>query len=124
MNIETLIEKLASIRNEKAQLEKQVKELSESYSLYKQELLNQLLEQGLSTAASTNYRIAITNKPVTRLVDWDTFLDYVKSNDAYYLIKRGIASMKVYELETVTGEPIPGTETLTDIKDISLTKKA
>jgi hypothetical protein len=124
MNIEALIEKLASLRDEKAQLEKQVKELGESYRLYKQELLNQLLEQGLSTAASSNYRIAITNKPVTRLVDWDAFLEYVKSNDAYYLVKRGIASTKVYELETVTGEPIPGTETLTDIKDISLTKKA
>jgi hypothetical protein len=124
MNIEALIEKLASLRDEKARLEKQVKELGESYRLYKQELLNQLLEQGLSTAASSNYRIAITNKPVTRLVDWDAFLEYVKSNDAYYLVKRGIASTKVYELETVTGEPIPGTETLTDIKDISLTKKA
>ena len=124
MNIEALIEKLASLRDEKAQLERQVKALGEVYRLYKQELLNQLLEQGLSTAASSSYRIAITNKPVTRLVDWDTFLDYVKSNDAYYLIKRGIASTKVYELETVTGEPIPGTETLTDIKDISLTKKA
>jgi hypothetical protein len=124
MNIEALIEKLASLRDEKARLEKQVKELGESYRLYKQELLNQLLEQGLSTAASSSYRITITNKPVTRLVDWDAFLEYVKSNDAYYLVKRGIASTKVYELETVTGEPIPGTETLTDIKDISLTKKA
>ena len=124
MNIEALIEKLASLRDEKAQLERQVKALGEVYRLYKQELLNQLLEQGLSTAASSSYRIAITNKPVTRLVDWDAFLEYVKSNDAYYLVKRGIASTKVYELETVTGEPIPGTETLTDIKDISLTKKA
>jgi hypothetical protein len=124
MNIETLIEKLAALRDEKAQLEKQVKELGESYRLYKQELLNQLLEQGLSTAASSSYRIAITNRPVTRLVDWDAFLDFVKNTNAYYLIKRGIASTKVYELETVTGEPIPGTETLTDIIDISLTKKA
>ena len=124
MNIETLIEKVASLRDEKVQLEKQAKELDATYRLYRQELLNQLLEQGLTTAASPSYRVAITNKPVTRLVDWDTFLDYVKSNDAYYLIKRGIASMKIYELETVTGKPIPGTETLTDIKDISLTKKA
>lgn len=120
MNIDTLITKLWSIREDLRGLAAQEKEFKAQYETYKKELLFQLDEQGVSGAKSSMARVVITESQVAKVVDKDRFWEYVLDSQSFHLIHKHPAATAIKELTLIQGEAIPGVELLT-LRDISLT---
>jgi len=120
MNIDTLVQELWSTREELRDLAVQEKALKAKYDTYKQELLIQLDEQGVSGLKTSVARVHISETQVARLNDWEAFCTYIKENDAFHLLQKRPAATAIKELTNIQGASPPGIELLT-LRDISLT---
>ena len=120
MNIETLISELWALRESKRELSQQEKLLNERYNTLKQELIQQLDEQGVNGAKTSRARVIITESQVVQTQDWDAFCAYVRENDAFHLIQKKPSVTACKELSAIEGMPPPGIS-LRTLRDISLT---
>ncbi len=121
MSIDTLVQTLWDIREEKRELANKEKTLNAAYESAKQALMVLLDSQGVSGAKTSVARVSITESQVVQVEDWDSFYQYIKENDAFYLLQKRPASTAVKELNTLLGITTPGTNLIT-LKDISITK--
>ncbi len=120
MSIDTLVQTLWDIREEKRELSTKEKALNLAYETAKQELIELLNNQGVSGAKTSVARVSITESQVVQVEDWDQFYTYIKENDAFYLLQKRPASTACKELATINGVTAPGT-TLITLKDLSIT---
>lgn len=120
MSIDTLVQTLWDLREEKRELANKEKAINLAYDTAKQELMALLDSQGVSGAKTSVARVSITESQVVQVEDWDSFYQYIKDNDAFYLLQKRPASTAVKELNTLNGMPTPGTNVII-LKDISLT---
>jgi len=121
MSIDTLVQALWNIREKKRELANEEKSLNLAYETAKQELMSLLETQGVSGAITSVARVSITESQVVQVEDWDGFYQYIKENDAFYLLQKRPASTAIKELNTLLGVNPPGTKMIT-LKDISITK--
>lgn len=121
MSIDTLVQALWNIREKKRELANEEKRLNLAYETAKQELMSLLETQGVSGAITSVARVNITESQVVQVEDWDGFYQYIKENDAFYLLQKRPASTAIKELNTLLGVNPPGTKMIT-LKDISITK--
>lgn len=119
MNLETLIDQLWAIRNERNQLAQQDKDLAQQYNTLKQELIQRLDHEGVNGLKTTKARVTITESEVVSPTDWDAFYDYIKTNDAFYLLQKRPSSTACKELINIQGSEIPGISLIT-LRDLSL----
>lgn len=120
MSLDTLVQTLWDIREQKRELSIKEKALNVAYANTKQELMTALELQGVKGAVTTVARITITESQVVQVEDWEGFYAYIKANDAFYLLQKKPTSTACKELSTLLGTPVPGTKLIT-VKDISLT---
>jgi len=71
-------------------------------------LLRRMQESGqesVRTAAGTAYK---TTKHYTSVADWDAFLDFVKRNDAWEMLTRGVNKTAVEQFKAANEDIPPG----------------
>jgi hypothetical protein len=107
-----LVEMYVALRDRRAQREAAFKN-SDSDDKERQErieaiLLQRFAESGhesVKTPAGTAYK---STKTSARIADWDTFLEFVKNNQAWELLTRGCAKTSVVEYKNANSELPPG----------------
>lgn len=119
MDISALVEKLWTIREQLREIARQEKDLRDAYNETSAALITQLDTMGVSSLKTPVARISITESQVAKLADWDAFTQYVKENDAFYLLQKRPAANAIKELNNITGSTPPGIELLT-LRDISM----
>lgn len=120
-SIGDLINSLHETREELRELAKQEKTLKATYQDLENQLLEKLDEQGTSASRSDKASVSITEQEVAQLEDFDAFIDYVATNQAWHLLQRRLASRATLEeLEQLYDEDpnaeLPGVRRLTQRK--------
>lgn len=120
MQLGDKIERMATLREEKRQLNAQISEINEEYNDLEAAILDELDQQGTRMSGSSRHRVGISEQTVPNVTDWEAVHEWAKNHDALYVFERRLASAPWRELHD-GGQLIPGTEPFTRRK-ISLTK--
>lgn len=115
-----LIDRIAEIRDAKAQLNKEIKALDEESAELKTTVMEMLDAAGLGFGGSSRYRASITESVVPSVEDWEAVHQFVLDERAPYLFERRLAVAAWRELKE-SGLIVPGTEPFTK-RDLSVTK--
>lgn len=105
--ISDAIEILASIREEIAELNRKLKDLSKQESEQQQQLMTLLEEHGMKRVSNNSYTVSINESQVPTVQDWDAFYQYIHDNNAAYLLERR-PSTKPYRELLEQGIEVPG----------------
>lgn len=122
-----VITELFGIRAEIAKLEQlHLKELKARKVELERQVMS-MLEVGEKSAYVGVGTVSVKEEIQPKITDWDALYEYIKSNDAFFLMPRKINSAPYREaLEaSINGlaDPIPGVEPVT-IRKLSVTKAA
>jgi macrodomain Ter protein organizer (MatP/YcbG family) len=109
-----LIDSLFDIRERKRQLNEQLKDIEAEYVDLEFKIIARLQEEGTDLARSKKATASLTESVVPKVDDWDAFYQYIKDNDALYLLERRPSVGAFRELHQA-GESIPGVEPFTKI---------
>jgi len=118
-NINTLVKKLWTLREQLRTLAKTEKELREAYNETSIALLSQLDTMGVDSLRTSVARVSITESQIAKLADWEAFTQYVLDNNAFHLLQKRPAANAIKELHTISGELPPGID-LIQIREISM----
>ena len=110
--IGTDIDYLYELKQQKAVINKQLKELNEKIAVAEKAVLTSLSEAGISMAKGNSCSAVISTDIVPNVTDWDSVYKYILENDATYLLQRRINAAAWRELHE-QDETIPGTEPFT-----------
>ena len=104
-----IMTRLFAIRQQKADLESEVKTLGEEWAGLEAELLRQMEEQGSSRVGIDGLGLAIRTATIVPVVeDWDAFYAFIKDNDMLYLLQKRVGAPAYREL-LEAGTPPAGT---------------
>lgn len=73
-------------------------------------LLTLLTESGQESAKTPFGTAYKANKTAAKVADWNSLIGYVKDNDAYDLLTKGVAKDAVIARIDATGEVVPGVD--------------
>lgn len=103
-----IVRRMREVRDERRRISERDKELVDEWRKLELELLTRLDEQGQDMARVKDVGTAtITEKTLPQVVDWDEFYDYIKDQDALYLLQRRISTSAWNELMN-SGIDVPG----------------
>lgn len=108
MNIGELIDALHGLREDRRALEEQIKPITKLSEEYTNQLIHLLQEQGTPKSTSSKASVSIGEALMPNVTDWDVFYEFVKENDALYMLERRVATTAYREMRNLTGEEIPG----------------
>ena len=120
MKLDTKIDEMYLLREQKRGLEAQIKEVNAKIAECNDWLLEKLQEVGTVTARGSSASATITESVVPVIEDWGLVQDYILKNDALYLVHRRVSAGPWRELMD-TGEAVPGITPFTK-RSISLRK--
>jgi hypothetical protein len=113
-----IMNRMFEIREQRRELAAKDKELKDEADALEETLLVKMREQG-STRVSNKRGTAIISETIVPSVDdWDAVTEYIKENDAMYLLTKKIASAPFREL-IESGQEVPGVRAVTKV-DINL----
>lgn len=112
--IDQMIDRMFSLREDKRILEAQVKRINEDISQLEQQLIARLGEVGTNYARGSLASASITESIVPQIDDWGLVAEWIKENDALYLVHRRISSGPWKELRD-SGIDVPGIEPFTKV---------
>jgi hypothetical protein len=115
MKIGERIDELHELREDIRNLTTTLNEMKENFNTKEFELLNLLQDIGLDQAKSDRTTVFVKTDTVGTVEDWDAFENYIKDNDALYLLQRRLSTTAYRELLQM-GEDVPG------VKQTELTK--
>lgn len=110
MTINELIELRATVKDDIADLNAQLKVLNKSKEELDWQLLNQLDEQGLSRTANDKASVSINQTVVPDVQDWDALYAHITKTQDFALLQRRVSSTAYKELLKLN-EAVPGVET-------------
>lgn len=112
LTIEQLIRRYRELKAELTEEKHEFDAREKSFSLLMDEIQNILLaksnETGVDsfkTSAGTAYK---TTKTFVSITDWDSFINYVRENDAFHLLQRRVTKSAAIEEKEENGELPPG----------------
>lgn len=120
MNLTETIDELYDIREQLRDLSKQEAALKDRYNELDAALLEYLEAAGLQKVSTSKATAITTESQVASLTDWDAFVAYVKTNDAWHLLQKRVASTRA--IEHMEEDEIPGLSIITQRK-IGLRKR-
>lgn len=107
MKLNDEIDRMYRLREDKRGFEANIKALNVEIELCQQNLLHRLEEVGTNTARGTLASATVTEVLLPQIEDWGEVSEWIKDNDAFYLIHRRISAGPWRELmqagETVSG---------------------
>ncbi len=122
MNIDigNLIDSLYNLRQQRLEVEKDVKALKAREVALRQEIMTVLDESGLAKASGHVATSGIISSVDPLVTDWDEVHAYIRVNDRFDLLQKRLSAPAWRELNA-EGILVPGTEP-TVVRDLSLTK--
>lgn len=115
LNIGEAIDVLYDLKQQKAELSKQIATIDEQYDIIEQDVLAQLQAQGMVTAKAHTASATVSSSIVPNITDWEEFAQYIIDSRQVFLLERR-PSVTVYRDLLNAGETIPGTEPFTKTK--------
>jgi cell division septum initiation protein DivIVA len=115
-----LIDEMVRIRDAKRDREEEIKVLNKQLANLQSRFIQSAKEAGTEYARGALGSATIVETVVPQIDDWDLVSEWIKENDALYLLHRRISSVAWKELRDM-GEAIPGIEPFTKIS-VSLRK--
>ena len=103
-----IIERMNQLRDEKRQLNAEIKALDDEYQELEAALLAAMDGQNTQIAATKRVHASISEQVVPTVEDWDALYEYIKETDQLHLLQRRVATSAWREL-LESGEQIPGT---------------
>jgi hypothetical protein len=116
--IETLVGSLAEARAARLAADKVAEELKHKETVLKTQLIEAMQAQNLSVAGNAKVFFTLRTKTREQVVDWESFYEYIKQNDAFDLLQRRVNEAAIRERE---GE-VPGVEQY-EYPDLSFPQK-
>lgn len=104
-----IIAEMLEIRNEKTNIKKREKLLTESWRELEAKLMKIGKDLGMKRMASDVATATITEETLPMILDWDEVHKYIIENDACHVLQRRL-STAVYRELAAAGIEIPGTE--------------
>ena len=109
LSLGCLIDALQSNREERRELEAQLKELKSIYDDMERGVLCQLDDLNIGNARGGKGSVSIKESIVPAIKDRDLFMQYIRDNDALFLLTGAPSTPACRELFQ-SGEVIPGIE--------------
>lgn len=109
------IDQLHAIREQKRDLEDQIKRLVEEADTLENELIGQMDKEGVSKSTGAVATVAITTSIKPSVDDWDAFYAFVHRHKYYHLLERRPSVTGCRELLETKGK-IPGVVPFTQRK--------
>ena len=116
-----IVKKMVEIRDERRKLSARDKELIDEFRPLEMELIVRLDEQGMEKASTKDGTASINETILPQVVDWDAFYEWIKENDAFYMLQKRPAAAAFREHQD-SGEEIAGVVAYTK-REIGLRKK-
>lgn len=114
--IEELMKARFDLTKQIRDLEADLKTLKGERDGIDEQIIETLSEQGVdSTRIKGLGSVSISQNEVPTVKNWDEFYNYIKEQDALYLLQRRVSSKPIAEL-FADGEKVPGIEFFTQIK--------
>ena len=110
--LDALIDEMVLVRDTKRDLEEQIKSLNTTLTDLQTRYIQRCKEVGTDYARGKLGSATIVETVVPKIDDWDLVAEWIKDNDALYLLHRRISSVAWKELQDM-GETIPGIEPFT-----------
>jgi hypothetical protein len=105
---------MVALRDTKRGLEEQIKGLNSKLKDLQGQFIQRCKEVGTEYARGRLGSATIVENVVPKIDDWDLVAEWIKDNDALYLLHRRVSSVAWKELQDM-GETIPGIEPFTNI---------
>lgn len=116
-----IVKKMVDIRDERRKISARDKELIDEFRPLEMELIVRLDEQGMEKASTKDGTASINETVLPQVVDWDEFYEWIKENDAFYMLQKRPAAAAFRE-HLDSGEEIAGVVAYTK-REIGLRKK-
>ena len=110
MTLGTLIDALQELREQKRQLEEQIKPITKRMEEIQSDVIKLMQDQGTPKASGTKASASVAEAVVPTVKDWTAVEAFIKENDAFYLMERRVSSAAYRELRQMIGDEIPGIE--------------
>ena len=105
--LDTLAADRDTLREEKRNLEAQVKVIDEKLAGNETDIIEIADEMGLDRFAVGKLTFSISSNVVGNVEDWDAVHAYIKENDAFYLLQRRLSNAPYKEILD-SGASLPG----------------
>lgn len=120
MAIGNLIDRLYQLKQDKAQLNKQLSKIDDEITEVSQQIMDEMDEQELPTVANKTARVTISEQTVYNPVDWDAIYLYIAETNQPFLLQRRLMNNALAELAN-QGVTVPGTEPV-NLRKLSIRK--
>lgn len=120
MKLDTLIEAYLTLRNEKQDLGKRIREISHDQAELEGAIHKAMAEAGITRAGSTMGMVSVKTTPQPSVVDWAAFQQYIADTGSFDLLQRRL-SAPAFRDRWMDGAEVPGT-TKVDIAKLHVTK--
>lgn len=121
MKIGDKIDALHTLKDQKREMEKALKEFEEEIGRLEADVLQTLEEEGLAGGAGKEVTATIVESVKPNVEEWDEFYKYISENDYWHLLDRRPSVLGCRELFEM-GQRIPGVVPFVK-KSIRLTKR-
>lgn len=101
------IDQLHALREDKRELEKQVKEISSEMSALESELIDQMDAEETTKSAGKAASVSITKSVVPAVENWDVFYEFIREHNYFHMLERRPAVLACREMFEHNGQ-IPG----------------
>lgn len=102
-----MIDQIYKLKQERRALEREIKGINAKIAALETDVLKALDEQGASSLKALSAKASIVEDQYPEPEDWSEIYDYIKDNDAFYLLQRRLTSTTWNELRK-QGVEIPG----------------
>ena len=110
-NPSLLIKQLAGLRERISKKNAEADELKAKRDELEQLLIAVLKKAGTPRVNNGAYTASLTKRVLPTVTDWDEFYEFIKDNDAMFMLERRPSSTAYRDmLESRDGEAIPGVE--------------
>jgi hypothetical protein len=104
-----LIDELFLVREQRRKLAETDKDLRDQYAELEARLIAALDLQETTQARGRSATATLNEEELATVIDWSQVHDFIRSQNAFYLLQRRINSAAWREAANERGEPIPGT---------------
>jgi hypothetical protein len=111
-NVGAIVEKYLALRDRKAELkaayDASVKDIEAAMERVENYLLRIMQEQGLESVRTPFGTPYISRRTSATVADWESFLDFVKANDEWSMLKRDVSKAVVEQYRNEHNDLPPG----------------
>lgn len=113
-NIQHLVTAYDSARTARLAADKVAADLKEKETGFKHQLMEALRAASLTVAGNDKVFFTMRTKERAQVIDWPSFYEYIKTNDAFDLLQRRVNEAAIEE----RGGEVPGVE-MYEYEDLS-----